>query len=82
MLTKPYIILSSTMFLSTMLSSTTYAIAGQSVPTACQSDRVKLQMLGTRGPEFLDGNASTGYLIWLNNKARVIVDAGRLSFVR
>ena len=43
---------------------------------ACESDRVKLQMLGTRGPEFLDEHASTGYLIWLDEKARVIVDAG------
>ena len=65
MRTKPYLLLSSTMFLTTLLlsiilSSTTYAIAGQSVPTVCQSERVKLQMLGTRGPEFLDGNASTG----------------------
>ncbi len=61
---KPYILLSLTLFSSTILSSTSYAIAGQRVPDGCQSDRVKLQMLGTRGPEFLDGNASTGYLIW------------------
>ncbi len=42
----------------------------------CQSERVKLQMLGTRGPELLDGRASTGYLLWLDDKARIIVDAG------
>jgi len=42
----------------------------------CQSERVKVQMLGTRGPEFLDNRASTGYLIWLDNHARVIVDTG------
>lgn len=87
MRTKPYLLLSSTMFLPTLLlsiilSSTTYAIAGQSVPTGCQSERVKLQMLGTRGPEFLDGNASTGYLIWLDNKERIIVDAGPGSLQR
>jgi len=39
-------------------------------------------MLGTRGPELLDGQASTGYLIWLDNKARVIVDAGPGSLQR
>lgn len=43
---------------------------------ACDSAKVKLQMLGTRGPELLDENASTGYLLWLDDKARVIVDAG------
>lgn len=42
----------------------------------CDSSRVKLQMLGTRGPELLDDSASTGYLVWLDKKARVIIDAG------
>jgi ribonuclease BN (tRNA processing enzyme) len=42
----------------------------------CQSERIKVQMLGTRGPEFLDNRASTGYLIWLDNHARIIVDTG------
>jgi len=42
----------------------------------CQSERVKLQMLGTRGPELWDARASTSYLLWLDGKARVIVDAG------
>ncbi len=42
----------------------------------CQSGRVKVQMLGTRGPEFLDHRASTGYLIWLDNHARIIIDTG------
>lgn len=52
------------------------------VPSVCQSKRVKLQMLGTRGPEILDGQASTSYLIWLDNKARVIIDAGPGSLQR
>ena len=42
----------------------------------CQSERVKLQMLGTRGPELWDGQASTGYLLWLDDRARVVIDAG------
>ncbi|WP_293647469.1 MBL fold metallo-hydrolase [Thiolapillus sp.] len=42
----------------------------------CQSGRVKLQMLGTRGPELWDGQASTGYLLWLDDRARVVIDAG------
>jgi ribonuclease BN (tRNA processing enzyme) len=39
-------------------------------------------MLGTRGPELLDGQASTGYLIWLDNKARVLIDTGPGSLQR
>lgn len=46
------------------------------VRAECRSERVELQMLGTRGPEFLDGRASTGYLIRLDGRARVLVDAG------
>ncbi len=42
----------------------------------CQSDRVKLQMLGTRGPELWDAQASTSYLVWLDDRARIIIDAG------
>ncbi len=43
---------------------------------SCQSQRVRLQMLGTTGPEIWDGRASTGYLLWLDDKARIVVDAG------
>jgi len=42
----------------------------------CEPGRVRLQMLGTRGPELLDGRASTGYLLWLDGRARVVIDAG------
>lgn len=42
----------------------------------CQAERVRLQMLGTRGPELWDNQASTGYLLWLDDKARVVIDTG------
>jgi len=75
---KPLSLLIASLFLlNSNLSAT-----GQVVPSECQSQRVKLQVLGTRGPELLDGQASTGYLIWLDNKARVIVDAGPGSLLR
>ena len=56
-------------------------LAGLSSPTAlattsCQPDRVKLQVLGSGGPELGDQRASSSYLIWLDGKARVMVDAG------
>ncbi|MEE9310303.1 MAG: MBL fold metallo-hydrolase [Cocleimonas sp.] len=63
-------------------SSSAFSDSEQGVPKKCQSQRVKLQMLGTRGPELLDGQASTSYLIWLDDKARVIVDAGAGSLQR
>ncbi len=52
----------------------------------CDSKRVKLQMLGTGGPELLsdqeNDRASSGYLIWLDGKARIVVDAGPGSLQR
>ncbi len=50
--------------------------SGHAIAAECQSQRVKLQMLGVRGPEFLDDQASTSYLIWLDDKARVLIDTG------
>lgn len=48
----------------------------------CEKGSVKLQILGSRGPELLDENASTGYLIWIDNKAKILVDAGLGSLQR
>ena len=42
----------------------------------CKSNQVKLQILGSGGPELDDGRYSSGYLIWYKNKARVLIDAG------
>lgn len=42
----------------------------------CQPNRLKVQMLGTRGPELWDKRASVSYLVWLDNKARIMIDAG------
>jgi ribonuclease BN (tRNA processing enzyme) len=69
---------------SFLISGASTAAFGQVAPTVCQSERVKLQMLGTRGPELLAGDdqASTGYLLWLDNKARVIIEAGPGSLLR
>ncbi|MFK8028134.1 MAG: MBL fold metallo-hydrolase [Gammaproteobacteria bacterium] len=42
----------------------------------CQHERVFLQVLGSGGPELNDQRASTSYLVWLDNKAVVMIDAG------
>jgi len=80
---KTFLALSFLLIFSLMASKVYSAqLTAQVMPTACQSSRVRLQMLGTRGPEILDGQASTSYLIWLDNKARVIVDMGAGSLQR
>jgi ribonuclease BN (tRNA processing enzyme) len=42
----------------------------------CASDRVRLQILGSGGPELTDQRASTSYLVWVGDKAQVLVDVG------
>lgn len=42
----------------------------------CAADRVRLQVLGSGGPEITDQRASTSYLLWVRDKAQVLVDVG------
>jgi ribonuclease BN (tRNA processing enzyme) len=45
------------------------------------ASKVELEVLGSGGPE-IDGRASTSYLLWIDNKARLIVDMGSGSMLR
>lgn len=42
----------------------------------CGETRFALQILGSGGPEINDQRASTSYLIWINGRARLMIDAG------
>ncbi|MGR8950134.1 MAG: MBL fold metallo-hydrolase [Gammaproteobacteria bacterium] len=44
--------------------------------TDCAARGDWLQVLGAGGPEAADQHASTGYLLWLDGKARLLVDLG------
>ncbi len=46
------------------------------VQAECQSSRVSVQVLGSGGPEITDRRASTSYLVWLDNKGILMIDAG------
>lgn len=43
---------------------------------ACLRDNVSLHVLGSGGPELDDGRNSSGYLVWVKGKSRIIIDAG------
>ncbi|WP_457745130.1 MBL fold metallo-hydrolase [Sulfurimonas sp.] len=45
------------------------------------ASNVELEVLGSGGPE-IDTRASTSYLLWIGNKARLIVDMGSGSMLR
>ena len=38
--------------------------------------KVSLQVLGSGGPEIGDKRASSGYIVWIDGKSRVLVDFG------
>ncbi len=44
--------------------------------SACQANRVELQVLGSGGPEMDDRRASSAYLVWIDHRARILIDAG------
>ena len=50
--------------------------------STCGGKGVWLQVLGSGGPELDDGRASSGYVIWLNGKARILIDMGAGSMLR
>ena len=52
------------------------SLSSHSATTQCSSQGVQLQVLGSGGPEVGDQRASSSYLLWVNGKARVLIDAG------
>ena len=49
---------------------------------SCENRGVVLQVLGSGGPDFRDKRASSGYLVWNDGKALVLIDAGGGSALR
>jgi len=68
-----------TIFLALVLMAASAAHAGASCPPA---EGVALQVLGSGGPVADDGRASSGYLVWIDGRARVLIDAGGGTFLR
>ena len=54
------------------------SLAGQCPPAS----GVAVQVLGSGGPIADDGRASSAYLIWVDGKSRVLIDAGGGTFLR
>jgi ribonuclease BN (tRNA processing enzyme) len=70
-------------WLTTVMLLSMTAACGNSVdPVACDGDGARLQVLGSGGPIADDGRASTGYLLWIDGKSRVLIDAGGGTFLR
>jgi len=60
-----------------------WACACTAEPDNCGStDGISLQVLGSGGPIADDARSSTAYLIWIDGRSRVLVDAGGGTFLR
>lgn len=55
---------------------------GEQLPVCPPAEGVALQVLGSGGPIADDGRASSSYIIWIDGKSRVLIDAGGGSFLR
>jgi ribonuclease BN (tRNA processing enzyme) len=67
-------------FLFFLLSCSLLSITARA--QTCGVQGIAVQVLGSGGPELQDKRASSSYLIWLNGKPRVLVDAGGGSALR
>ena len=53
-----------------------------SAQPGCLGHPVAVQVLGSGGPASVEGRASSSYLVWIDGRARVLVDVGGGSLVR
>ncbi len=51
-------------------------------PKACSANILAVQIMGSGGPIADDHRGGTGNIVWVDGKARVVVDAGPGSFIR
>lgn len=57
-------------------------ILAASARADCGPTGIQLQVLGSGGPAPDVGRASSGYLVWVDGRARIMVDAGSGTFTR
>jgi len=60
----------------------TNSVQAQSTSACPQPSGVALQILGSGGPIADDGRASAAYVVWVDGRSRVLVDAGGGAFLR
>ena len=72
----------SSQLIALVLSVASVACAQQTAAECPPAGGVALQVLGSGGPIADDGRASSGYLLWIDGRSRVLVDAGGGTFLR
>lgn len=51
-------------------------------PDICEGPQLRVQVLGSGGADLADGRAASAYLVWIDGKARLLIDAGAGSALR
>src|SRR3989344_2318179 len=69
-------------FLVATLTTPLHAGAPTAPNRACEPQGVRVQVLGSGGPELAGGRASSSYLVWIDGKARALVDLGSGAVLR
>ncbi len=69
------------LFCAGILSFASVACA-RPAPDCPPAEGVALQVLGSGGPIADDNRASSGYIVWVDGRSRVLVDAGGGTFLR
>lgn len=64
---------------STLLLATSFSADAK---PCCDISSICVQVLGSGGPEINDKRASSGYLVWQDGRARIMVDMGPGSMLR
>jgi ribonuclease BN (tRNA processing enzyme) len=60
----------------------TVTACAQTIDVCPAPQGVALQVLGSGGPIADDGRASASYIVWVDGKSRILIDAGGGSFLR
>ncbi len=59
-----------------------FVVSTVQAATHCGKQGIWVQVLGSGGPEIDDARASSGYLIWREGRARILIDMGGGSLLR
>lgn len=59
-----------------LLCTTQPSHSGDNAADSCEGSGLRVQVLGSGGGELSEGRAASGYVLWLDGKARAVVDFG------
>jgi ribonuclease BN (tRNA processing enzyme) len=71
-----------TKLLSLAIGCSAVSACSPSVASCPTPQGITLQVLGSGGPIADDGRAATAYVVWVDGKSRVLIDAGGGTFLR